>query len=131
LLLASAFSLTLFAWGCGSEPPAAEPEPERAARPVSPEVARGRQLFESTGCDVCHSVNGKRMLGPTVKGLYGKQRPLSDGTEVLADDAYLRSSIVDPYSQLVKGYGESMPDYEGVLDDGEIDAINAYIKSLE
>jgi YHS domain-containing protein len=48
---------------------------------------------------------------------------------VVADDAYIRESIVDPNAKIVAGYGPTMPNYRAYLDDAQVDAILAYIKS--
>ena len=56
---------------------------------------------------------------------------LTDGSKVVADENYIKSSILDPKGQLVAGFGPVMPTFAGKLGDPEIDAIIAYIKTLE
>ena len=67
-------------------------------------------------------------MGPTWKSLYGKQEILTDGTTVLADEAYLARSIREPQAQLVKGFAPIMP--PTALSDQEVAALVAYIQSL-
>jgi cytochrome c oxidase subunit 2 len=49
---------------------------------------------------------------------------------VLADENYLRESIMKPMSQIVQGYGAIMPSYSGRLDEDELNALVLYIRGL-
>jgi mono/diheme cytochrome c family protein len=69
--------------------------------------------------------------GPTFKGLYGSARPLTDGRTRTANDAYLRQAILDPASEIVRGFDPGMPSFRGVLGDPEIRSIVAYVRSLK
>jgi cytochrome c oxidase subunit II len=93
-------------------------------KPVSMAEA-GAQLYEKFGCITCHGT-GK---GPSYAGLYGSHVKLSDGTTVLADDSYLRESILFPTAQIVAGYRPIMPTFKGQLTEEEILDLIAYIKS--
>ncbi|HJQ76563.1 MAG TPA: cytochrome c [Acidimicrobiia bacterium] len=99
---------------------------------VDPEAAaRGQVLAEGQGCRQCHTVDGTPGSGPTWKGLAGSTRPLASGEEVVADDAYLFNSIVDPNSQVVDGYEPIMPTfYADELNEQQITDLVEYIKSL-
>ncbi|HZW04875.1 MAG TPA: hypothetical protein VFF68_13160, partial [Anaerolineaceae bacterium] len=68
--------------------------------------------------------------GPTLKGLYGAQRALEDGSTVQADDAYLLAAIQDPGAQIAAGFPDIMPPAFTMLSKEEIQAIIAYIASL-
>ncbi len=107
---------------------------QQAAAAKDP-VARGQQLAAANGCTSCHSVDGTKKIGPTWKGLYGSQVALSDGTTHVADDNYLRTSIVDPRFQIVKGFeavANVMPtDFSKKLNDQQISDLIAFIKSLK
>ena len=107
-----------------------DPDPDVIV--VDPEAAaRGQVLAEGQGCLQCHTVDGRPGSGPTWKGLAGSTRPLASGDEVLADDAYLFSSIVDPASQVVDGYEAIMPTFfADQLDEQQITDLVEYIKSL-
>lgn len=95
-------------------------------------VDAGRDIFQRIGCVACHSVDGTTAgrLGPTMQGLFGAERTLTDGSTVSADAAYLRRSITEPDAQIVAGYQEGMPAYLGVLNDSEIESLVLYIRSL-
>ncbi|HET8739904.1 MAG TPA: cytochrome c [Acidimicrobiia bacterium] len=97
--------------------------------PVAAE--RGQALAEANGCLQCHTTDGRPGSGPTWKGLAGSARPLASGEEVVADDAYLFNSIIDPPSQVVDGFEPIMPEfYADQLDEQQINDLVEYIKSL-
>jgi cytochrome c oxidase subunit II len=100
---------------------------------VNDPVARGQMLVQSQGCLACHSTDGTTLVGPTWQGLYGHEVPLADGTTVVADEEYLRRSIVDTNAQIVEGFLPNiMPgNYGDILSDEDIDAIIAYIRTLQ
>ncbi len=91
----------------------------------------GALLFQSKACHTCHTTDGKPLIGPTVKGLYNHEVELADGTIVMADENYLRQSILDPQSQVVKGFAPVMPTYQGLLKERHVDALITYLKSLK
>jgi mono/diheme cytochrome c family protein len=94
-------------------------------------VARGMALATETACAACHSADGTTLTGPTWKGVAGSSRPLETGESVIADTAYLTSSITDPGAQIVAGFTNVMPaDYADQLTDTEIADLVAYIQSL-
>lgn len=88
----------------------------------------GKQLAQSKGCVACHSLDGSSGVGPSWKNLFGKTVSLSDGSSVLADEAYLKKSILDPQAQIVKGFAPIMPKLE--MSDAELAALIVYIESL-
>lgn len=94
---------------------------------------RGRELFLTMGCVGCHSPGTETagMNGPPFKGLYGSEREMADGSVVLADDAYLKESILRPEAKTVKGYEAAMPSFEGILGDPDIEALLLYIMYLK
>ena len=96
-------------------------------------VAEGKTLAGRNGCAACHSPDGTPLAGPTWQRIYGKTETLDDGSTVLLDDEYLEGSIVDPDAQIVDGYvtGVMPKDFGDRLSDDEIEAIVAYIKSLQ
>lgn len=93
-------------------------------------VELGQKLFQSKGCVACHSVDGKPMVGPSLKDIYGHEVELADGTKVMADDNYIRQSLMDPASQVVKGFAPVMPTFKGMLKDQEVNALIDYLKTL-
>jgi cytochrome c oxidase subunit 2 len=64
--------------------------------------------------------------------VYGSERTFDDGTTAIADDAYLRKSIIDPTVQVIDGYPAAVmrQDYGDVLSEDEINGLIEYIKSL-
>jgi cytochrome c oxidase subunit 2 len=91
-------------------------------------AAQGERLYRQLGCASCHG-NGP-VRAPALQGLYGKSVPLSDGTIAVADEAYLRDSILKPRAKIAAGYEPLMPSYEGKISEDDLIAIVAYIKSL-
>ena len=91
-------------------------------------AAQGERLYRQLGCGGCHG-NGP-VRAPKLDRLYGKPVPLIDGTIAIADEAYLRDSILKPRATIAAGYEPLMPSYEGKISEDELIAIVAYIKSL-
>ena len=103
----------------------------KAAEPVAltPEAKEAVALAQAKGCLACHSTDGKPMgMGPTWKGLFGKQRDMIDGTSVIADEAYIRLSITNPTAQRLITANTAMPVIP--LSDDELNKLVAYISSL-
>ena len=90
----------------------------------------GKNIYTKKGCNACHSIDGSDMVGPTWKDLYNKKRNFTDGTSAIADEVYLKESIIYPQKKIVSGYQPVMPSYQGLLVDKEIEAIIEYIKEL-
>jgi cytochrome c oxidase subunit 2 len=61
--------------------------------------------------------------------LYNKPVQLTDGSSVIADDNYLRDSILLPQKQIAAGFAPSMPSFQGQLDDDDLVALIAFIRS--
>jgi cytochrome c oxidase subunit 2 len=93
-------------------------------------AAVGERVGAQQGCLRCHTVDGTPHIGPTWAGLYGATVPLDDGAEVVADEAYLTSSMMDPAAQLHRGYLAVMPSYQGLLTAAQVGALVEYIRSL-
>ncbi|WP_069133279.1 c-type cytochrome [Rhodohalobacter halophilus] len=104
---------------------------QRAAAAGEEEVSaeRGQQLITANACNACHSVDGTSLVGPTFEGLYGAERNFADGSSTVADEEYIRESIVEPGAKIVEGYDNVMAPY-GYLSDGEIQSIIEYLKTL-
>jgi cytochrome c oxidase subunit 2 len=92
---------------------------------------QGRKVYETKSCNTCHTVDGTTKIGPSWKGLFGSKVELTDGSTVTADENYIHESIVDPSAKIVKGFGPTMPTFKGVLNEQEISAVIAYIKTLK
>jgi cytochrome c oxidase subunit 2 len=99
---------------------------------IGKEKPRGFQLLQEKGCHACHSIDGTLLVGPTLKGLYGKTIiVLTGGKErtVVADEAYIRKSILDPNADVVKGFPPIMPPEK--LSEKEVEEIVQYLKELK
>ncbi len=91
----------------------------------------GKVLFKAKGCTACHTVDGSKLTGPSMKGIYDKMETMADGKQVKVDDNYLRESLMQPNEKVVKGYQPVMPTYSGRLKEKQTNAIIDYIKSLK
>jgi cytochrome c oxidase subunit II len=89
----------------------------------------GRKMFLQLQCINCH-VAGPQARAPVLESLYGQIVPLRGGSNTLADDNYIRNSILKPQSQVVMGWEPIMPTFEGQVDEEDLIKLIAYIKSL-
>jgi len=90
----------------------------------------GERLFASMGCNACHSGTAAAR-GPNLAGVYGSKLTLTNGNQVLVNDAYLRDAILNPSQHVTAGFAPIMPTYQGqISEDGLIDLVE-YIKNLQ
>ncbi|HZR20508.1 MAG TPA: cytochrome c oxidase subunit II [Verrucomicrobiae bacterium] len=89
----------------------------------------GERLYRELGCSGCHS-GSSIVRAPPLEGLFNKPVPLADGTVVTADEAYLRDSILFPAKQIVGGYTNDMPSFQGRISEEELLQLIAYLKSV-
>jgi cytochrome c oxidase subunit 2 len=102
-----------------------------AARSSNTLAEQGKKLMDSRGCVSCHSDNGSKTIGPSLKGIFSREVILTNGKSIVADENYIRRSIEIPQADVVSGYeGVMMPPYAGQLSETEMNAMIAYIKSL-
>jgi cytochrome c oxidase subunit 2 len=91
---------------------------------------RGKALVAANGCAACHTIDGSANIGPTWLGLAGSQVELSDGSTVLADDAFITESIREPQAKIVAGFeNQRMIAYS--FTNEQLADIVAYIKTLK
>jgi len=90
----------------------------------------GERLYASMGCNSCH--NGTAAArGPSLAGVYGSKLTLTDGRQILVDDAYLRNAILNPSEHVTAGFAPIMPTYQGqISEDGLIDLVE-FIKNMQ
>lgn len=72
----------------------------------------GQALLASKGCMACHSTDGSKLIGPSFKGLYGREEIVvtnGEEREIVVDEAYLETAILEPARDIVKGYQPLMP----------------------
>jgi cytochrome c oxidase subunit II len=91
--------------------------------------ARGEQLFQQLACNTCHLGDGTGR-GPSLAGLFGTQVELQNGQTVLADESYLRESILNPQNRIVAGYQPLMPTFQGLVNEDGLMSLIEYVKSL-
>lgn len=102
----------------------------REAQPLAENLAQeGEALFRSLGCSGCHAQSSS-VHAPDLHGVFGRQVHLSDGRTVVADEAYLRDSILLPEKDIVAGFEPIMPSFRGIVNDEQIIKLMAYLRSL-
>ncbi len=93
-------------------------------------VEQGQKLFSQYGCVTCHVMDAQGRC-PTLRYVFGKPVVLEDGRTVVADEAYLRESILNPNAKIVKGYHRDiMPVFQGQIGEDQLLQLIVYIKSL-
>jgi cytochrome c oxidase subunit 2 len=91
---------------------------------------QGQQLFQQFGCATCHLLDQQGRC-PILRGLYNKPVQLENGQTVIANDAYLRESILDPNAKIVAGFEPNvMPNFKGQVTEENVIQLIAFIKSL-
>ena len=90
----------------------------------------GERVAAERGCLRCHTVDGTPHLGPSWAGLLGSTVPLQGGGSVVADEAYVTESMMDPRVKVHQGFEPVMPSYQGLLGAPETAAIIEYIRTL-
>ena len=107
-----------------------------AALPAAgvPAWEAGLDVLRKNGCNVCHSSDGSKLVGPSYLGVFGNTRIVeTDGVEreVVADSVYIRTAIYDPDADIVEGYNRGlMLSYEGLVTEEEIGLILEYMKHI-
>jgi len=89
----------------------------------------GETIFQQLGCPTCHRQDTQGR-GPNLVGVFGKPVLLEDGRTVVADENYVRESILSPSAKVVKGFKPIMPVFQGLVSEEQLSALVAYIKSL-
>jgi cytochrome c oxidase subunit 2 len=109
--------------------------PEDYARWLSRSAAgssaerRGQALFVRYGCSGCHAGNSA-VRAPRLEGIFGRPVPVEGGKFLIADETYLRDSILLPTQHVAAGYAAVMPSYTGVVPEADLLDLVAYIQSL-
>src|ERR1700681_1256408 len=92
-------------------------------------AASGESLFQQLGCPTCHR-SDTQGRGPNLVGIFGKPVQLEDGGTVVADENYIRESILSPSAKIVSGFKPIMPVFQGLVGEEQLTALVAYVKSL-
>jgi len=92
-------------------------------------ASSGEKLFQDLACANCHHLNDQGRC-PNLRGVFGSQVQLSDGSQVKADEEYLRESILNPSAKIVAGFQPIMPTFQGQVTEEGVLQLVEYIKSL-
>ena len=93
-------------------------------------ASQGEKLFQQMGCSTCHQMDEQGRC-PTLRGVFGSRILLADGRSIIADEAYLRESILNPNAKIVAGFKQDvMPTFQGQISEEGILQLIVYIKSL-
>jgi len=92
-------------------------------------ASSGEKLFQQLACITCHRSDAQGR-GPVLEGLFGKQVQLQAGGKVVADESYLRESILNPRAKVVAGFQPIMPTFQGQVSEEQVLQLIAYIKSI-
>jgi cytochrome c oxidase subunit 2 len=92
-------------------------------------VAAGEKLFAALACNTCH-MTGTQGRGPVLTNVFGNPVQLQDGSTVVADEAYVRESIVNPQAKIVAGFQPIMPTFQGLVTEEQLLQLISYVRSL-
>ena len=99
-------------------------------RSTNSDAARhGQALFVRYGCSGCH-VGNAAVRAPRLEGIFGKPVPVEGGKFLVADESYLRDSILLPTQHVAAGYAPLMPSYAGIVPEADLLDLIAYLQSL-
>ena len=90
---------------------------------------QGEKLFQQLACNSCHLANGQGR-GPRLQGVFGTQVQLADGSKVVANEDYVRESILNPRAKVVAGFQPIMPTFQGLVSEEQVLQLVAYVQSL-
>jgi len=90
---------------------------------------RGRQRFLQYQCVTCHSADSEAKA-PNLEGVYKRRIHFADGSSKVADEDYLRESIVNPRAHIVAGFEPIMPTFQGRIPEEQMLELLAFIKAL-
>jgi cytochrome c oxidase subunit 2 len=91
----------------------------------------GLRVLEKYGCLKCHSLDGRRDVGPTLKGLAGSTVSVvrrGQHATITVDEEYLTRAIEDPAAEVVVGCDAIMP--ASKLPPDEMRELLDYLESL-
>ncbi len=106
------------------------PELSDAPEVVKQYVDAGMSVYTDR-CRTCHSIDGSVVNAPSFKGLFGSTRSFINSPDAIANEEYIRESILNPGGKVVKGYGNVMPPFQGQIEEKEISALIEYIRTLK
>ncbi|HZR26401.1 MAG TPA: cytochrome c oxidase subunit II [Vicinamibacterales bacterium] len=92
-------------------------------------ASAGGKLFQDLACNTCHRADAQGR-GPMLEGLFGKTVNLQGGGTIVADEAYIRESILTPSAKVVDGFQPIMPTFQGLVTEEQLLQLIEYVKSL-
>jgi cytochrome c oxidase subunit II len=92
-------------------------------------ASAGGKLFTDLACNSCHRPDSTGR-GPVLNGLYGKTVVTQSGEMVVADEGYIRESILNPSAKITAGYQPIMPTFQGLVSEEGLLELIEYVKSL-
>ncbi len=92
-------------------------------------ASQGETLFQKYACNTCHT-NDATGRGPVLLGLFGKSVALNNGQTIVADENYVRESILNPQAKIAAGFGPIMPTFQGQVNEDDLLKLIAYVRSL-
>lgn len=120
--------LGLILTGCGT---ATDHQAVAADAPgMTSRSSEGARLFEQWHCSDCHQSDGKGPA-PSLVGIAGSSISLANGETVIVDADYVRTSILEPTTQLHAGYPPIMPTLAEQIGEEGVAALVEYILSLQ
>jgi cytochrome c oxidase subunit II len=93
-------------------------------------ASAGERLFADLACNTCHRPDSQGR-GPVLNGLIGKTVTLQSGEMLVADEAYIRESLLNPSVKITAGYQPIMPTFQGLVTEEQVLQIIEYVKSLK
>jgi cytochrome c oxidase subunit II len=92
-------------------------------------AAAGQKLFNDLACNTCHRPDAQGR-GPILQNLFGKTVSLQNGEQLVADEAYIRESILNPAAKVTAGFQPIMPTFQGLVSEEGLLELIEYVKSL-
>jgi cytochrome c oxidase subunit II len=93
-------------------------------------ASTGAKVFQDLACNTCHRPDAQGR-GPVLEGLFGRSLQLQSGETVVADEAYVRESILTPAARIAAGFQPIMPAFQGLVTEEQLLALIEYVKSLQ
>jgi cytochrome c oxidase subunit 2 len=93
-------------------------------------ASAGEKLFADLACNTCHRADAQGR-GPVLQNLFGKTVALQNGETVVADEAYIRESILNPAAKITAGFQPIMPTFQGLVTEEQLLQLVEYVKSLQ